>query len=271
MEKHLNTVISYFAYFHYIPTWDEIYTFFPVKITHAQLQSYMKHVAASLPPTRPQNSLKYTLPQYSTYKQIKHKVRSLKFEIKNNRTVQAYFYFLKLLPLVRFVGITGASAMTGIKPTDDIDLCIVTEHGQMWTTRFVVVLGAKLLRLHGGRGLCLNLFFDEVDLVIPRHKQNSYIAHELLQMKQVIDKDRVYKKFLKTNGWIARYFPNAPVTPLRRHVKGRARFVLHEKILKSIQLPLIRRNKTGMHLSPTQLWLFKRDFEKKLKRVGLVI
>ena len=240
----------------------------------------------------PQDDAQYTLPQYSTHFVGNPKS---KFKIKENKaagTIQLYLYVLQSLPLVRFVGITGASAMTGIKPTDDIDLCIVTKRGLLWTTRFVVVVLAKILHIHHATGVCLNLFFDESDLTIAKLKQNSYIAHELLQMRPIINKNGIYGRFLTQNTWIYKYFPNArsvipesTVTPrsssfwlaqnrfwmcsfhsLTRMTKRSLEF-----LFKYLQLPIIMRNRTGLYISPTQLWLFKNDFEKKLKRKGLVL
>ena len=296
MDNHLNAVLRYFAYFRYRPSFEELYMFFPVKITKKRLmevcQLFDKRHSGKRSASRirswsrhaPQDDAQYTLPQYSTHFVGNPKS---KFKIKENKaagTIQLYLYVLQSLPLVRFVGITGASAMTGIKPTDDIDLCIVTKRGLLWTTRFVVVVLAKILHIHHATGVCLNLFFDESDLTIAKQKQNAYIAHELLQMRSIIDKNGIYGRFLTQSTWIYKYFPNARSVIPYRDTGSRTwipdsclpagRFIgMTQKIdtiFKWAQLPIIMSNKTGLYISPTQLWLFKNDFEKKLKRKGLV-
>jgi len=266
MERHLKTVLNYFRYFSYAPSFGEIYTFFPQRITKKNLRSLLI-------------SSHYTLPQYSIHKE---ESSNLKFKIFNNKivvTIQTYISFLKWCPFVRFVGVTGASAMMGPRKSDDLDLCIVTKRNLLWTTRFFVVALAKMLGIHSGTGVCLNLFFDESDLVILKKKHNSYIAHELLQMKPVIDKDCVYRRFLTENQWIYMFFPNAQSRNAKRETQNVqtnhvTRYTLDEhveRLFKSIQLPIIIRNKTAFSITSTQLWLFKNDFEKKLKRRGLVI
>ena len=34
--------------------------------------------------------------------------------------------------------------------------------------------------------VCLNLFFDESDLAVPKFKRSEYVAHEVLQMKPLV-------------------------------------------------------------------------------------
>jgi hypothetical protein len=191
--------------------------------------------------------------------------------------IKIYIFILRLLPLIQFVGITGASAMWGLRENDDVDLFIITRHGFLWTTRFVVILLAKMLGIHGRRGACLNLFFDESDLAIPKKKQNSYIAHEILQMKPVIDIGEIHRSLISQNAWIASYYPNSRRKNLEERIKTdsfcllSSFFCLLEPLARLIQLPIILRNKTSLLITPTQLWLFKKDFEKKLKRKGLVL
>jgi len=307
MKNHLFTVLTYFGYFSYTPSFDEIYTFFPHKIGKEALQSCIdKEVAAktirrilinkefrlfkqsllnlNFEPEFP----RYTLPQYS----IKtNKILNIKNQNVNKwrkKTIQRYIEILQAFPFVRFVGVTGTSAMRRLQENDDLDLCIVTKHGLVWTARFFTVIVAKMLGIHTYTGVCLNLFFDEADLIIPRKKHNSYIAHELLQMKPIIDKDGIYQRFLEENKWIYTFFPNAPyVIPThsnsvqapvgiqkRKLYRSRIKFGMTQgidRLFKLIQLPIIYRNRAAFYITPTQLWLFKNDFEKKLKRSGLVI
>ena len=276
MKAHLRTVFDYFAYFSYAPSFSEIHTFFPKKISAKALKDYLANEVSGGSLVllshnryfRASKSDSYTIPQYSifTRKTIQ-------------KDIQRYLDVLMLIPLVRFVGVTGASAMNGHRIDDDLDLCIVTKKGFMWTTRFLVVCIAKLLGIHTSTGVCLNLFFDERDLIIPATKRNSYIAHELIQMKPIVDKDFTHKRFFQSNPWITQYYPNiriqlSPKTSRESQAAHNYFFSLITHIdrwFKLIQLPIIKRNETALFISPHQLWLFKYDFEKKLKRRGLVI
>lgn len=291
MRKNLLTVLNYFGYFLYAPSFEEIYVFFPKQIVKKDLAVFLNNEVKNKKILRLPNDrlfrvfqsssnlhsattsrFLYTLPQYSITR-----LQSSKNKI--SAAVQIYVWMLKLCPLIRFVGITGKSAMTGIRSDDDIDLCIVTKHGLLWTTRFFVIVLAKLLRIHSKTGVCLNLFFDEDYLSISHKKQNIYIAHELLQMKPLIDKNNIYYQFLIKNRWLCRYFPNVPfVISMKIEIQNEVSHIdpidiiqIIDRLFKSVQLPIILRNHVAFSITPTQLWLFKNDFEKKLKRAGLVI
>jgi len=299
MSKHILTVLDYFAYFSYAPSFKELHTFFSRKITQKDLRNILSQeikqgkilrLPNKLGFRAPQSAIYfypleinhscYTLPQYSMRIQEKSQLRNQNSIFWTVKTVQIYFQILKHLPFVLFVGVTGKSAMSGIDEKDDVDLFIVTKKDQLWTTRFVSIILAKILGIHTKNGVCLNLFFDESDITITQNKRNSYIAHEILQMKPMIDKANTYRKFLGNNQWIYRYFPNAKSRNIKRVTqnvkinKNDTRYASNkciERLLKSIQLPIILRNKTALFITKKQLWLFKNDFEKKLKRHGLVI
>lgn len=292
MRKDLHHVLAYFGYFGYAPSFEEIHTFFPKMITRKTLSTLLISECKQKKLVRLPNKIEfrllqgssnhyplatnnshYTLPQYS--------IRRQSFVVGCQRKyidmrVQIYLSLLKIIPFVRFVGITGKSAVEEIRSDDDVDLFIMTKQGLIWTTRFIVVLLAKLLGIHGSNGVCLNLFFDESDLTITKIKKNSYIAHEILQMKPLIDKENIFFAFIEANKWIFEYFPNAP-QPKAKGSKlkvQKVNKVLHathkllDSFFKSIQLPIIKKNKTGFRITNRQLWLFKSDFEAKLKQRG---
>jgi len=297
MEKNLATVLNYFSFFSYAPTFDEIHVFFPVKVGEKTLLTFLHHqIRQKSLLLMPQSNCgaskysigdwkgrlvkdSYTLPQYSISAMQKN-LENNNAQIKNVvGTVQTYVSLLRKCPFVRFVGITGSSAMVGVTQNNDVDLCIVTKSGFLWTTRFITIFLAKILGIHSRTGVCLNLFFDESNLSVPKNKRNSYIAHEIIQMKGVLDKGSVHQRFLTENGWIFRYFPNANthaqnnISPSHRLPPQSICFLcrMADSLFRRIQLPIIYRNHTSLSITNTQLWLFKNDFEKRLKRKGLVI
>ena len=58
---------------------------------------------------------------------------------------------------------------------------------------------------------------DELSLVIPNDKRNIYTAHEVLQVVPLLDRGRVYKKFLEENSWVGEYWMNGVVRS-KKHV-----------------------------------------------------
>lgn len=123
--------------------------------------------------------------------------------------------FLRWVPTIKMVAVTGALAVNNAKEDDDIDFLIITSKNRLWLTRIQAVLLIELLasrpQLEKGRlkdTICLNIFLDENHLRMPKEKQNLFVAHEIVQMKPLWQKDAVYQKFLKENQWVKKFLPN---------------------------------------------------------------
>jgi len=123
--------------------------------------------------------------------------------------------FLRLIPTIKMIAVTGALAVNNVKEEDDIDFLIVVSKNRLWLTRIQAVLLIELFasrpQLDKGRlqdAICLNIFLDENHLQMPREKQNLFVAHELVQMKLLWQKDNVYQKILKENQWVKKFLPN---------------------------------------------------------------
>lgn len=123
---------------------------------------------------------------------------------------------LRLLPTVRMIGVTGSLSMGNAGQDSDIDLLIVTVAGTLWITRLLAFAFLKFsaqvkLRRFGDTRvqdkLCLNLWLDENNMGFSQ-RADIYTAHEILQVKILLDRGNTYQKFLKTNLWVREVFPN---------------------------------------------------------------
>lgn len=294
MDKDLKHVLDYFAFFSYSPSLEHIYMFYPRRISYTSLKKRLDTYVHAHKLLSFRNSMQkytcleyldslkhdlksteyYTLPQYSIRHHKNQKNRNADYLSQKLASIQLYIRVMQYIPSVRFVGLTGSSAMIHTGKHGDIDLCIVTAKDQLWTTRLILVVIGKLLGMYGSKA-CLNLFFDESDLRIAKEKQNTYVAHELLQLVPIIDKGNIHSCFFRSNQWVKRYFPNTLHLFTSRHLKKNTKNSAYlpywiELIAKTIQKPIIHRNKTGLKVTATQLWLFKSDFEKKLHAASLV-
>lgn len=123
--------------------------------------------------------------------------------------------WLRLIPTIKMVGITGALAMNNSDKDDDIDFLIVTAKNRLWLTRlltvFLVGLAAKRRR-PGDQDfcdkICLNMFLDEDHLEVPKKEQDLFSAHEVLQLKPIWDKKGIYDKFVSQNQWVKKFLAN---------------------------------------------------------------
>lgn len=123
--------------------------------------------------------------------------------------------YLRLIPSIKLIVVTGAVAIDNARKDDDIDLFIITSAERLWLTRILVV---SLIELLGKRRhpqdlnpvdkICLNIFLDENHLALPKSKHNLFSAHEIVQMKVIYQKDNLYQKFLKSNQWLKKFLPN---------------------------------------------------------------
>lgn len=123
--------------------------------------------------------------------------------------------WLRLIPWIRLVGVTGALSMKAAKEQDDIDLLIVTARNRLWLTRLLAVLLVELVAKRRRPGdkevkdrICLNMFLDEDHLGVPRKERDLFSAHEVCQLMVLWEKGRTYQKFLKGNQWVAKFLPN---------------------------------------------------------------
>lgn len=129
---------------------------------------------------------------------------------------------LSLLPSIRLIAVTGSVAISNAKPTDDIDLLIITSPHTLWLTRPLVFVLLKLLykrrrpissttppTIDNSNVICDNLWLDMTALRVMPQKRNLYTAHELMQLQPVFERDGAYQCFLSANFWVSNYLANA--------------------------------------------------------------
>lgn len=271
----LKETLYYFAFFKYAPTVLELWTFYPQKIDFNEFASAVKNLA-----DRDKLIIKkekVVLPENKLLLQLTAKKALFSREkiAKRKLILQA----LGLLPQVKFIGISGSVAVNNAQEKDDIDIFVITKKKRLWLARFLLIVITSVLGIRREpkaksykNKLCFNLFFSEENLQIDKHKQTEYVAHEILQLKPVINKNKTYERFLLCNDWIFKFFPNAKE---RLKLSSQSGVVedkkqswlgnLLEALLKKVQLQLINRHKTKEVITDTQLWFFPEDFEKKLR------
>jgi predicted nucleotidyltransferase len=317
--EHLLKTINYFNFFDYPPTFEEIYLFFSKKISQKELKKILQKAEEKKLVKKiifdQKNPPRYTVGEYSI--EIKNSKLKIQNYINKRRLIDSYrkkqvialkklkqwrfriyLKLLSLLPQIKLIGLSGSLAMQNAKEDDDIDLFIITARNRLWTARLAAVFLAIVLGLKRPRGVkkapnrvCLNLFFDLADLAVPKQKRSEFVAHEVLQMKPLVDKDNTYIRFLQANRWVYQFFPNGERLSSRLRVITRSvipprgkssklkfkiqnlKFLLiifnliidsFELIFKKLQLYLIKKHRTTELITATQLWFHPEDFEKRL-------
>lgn len=251
--------IKYFAFFRFVPTLSQYYIFAKSKKLPPNSRVIKGRVVTKLN----QLFLKETL------------LRARLSQQKINRQLPL-LKFLGNLPWVQYLGISGSASMLNAKEEDDLDLFVITKAKKLWTARFFLIiltslLGKRRLRLATKvkDKLCLNLFFSEQNLKIPKHKQTEYVAHEVLQLKTIVNKNQTYEQLLTTNPWIFKLFPQAKNGTRVYQAKSiQSTPGVIERMLEKFQRHLISKHQTQELITDTQLWFFPDDFEKRLAKSG---
>jgi hypothetical protein len=200
--------------------------------------------------------------------------------------------WLKLIPSVTLVGVTGGVAVNNALPNDDIDLFIITARDTLWITRVLVTFIVELLgvRRHPSdrnvkNKICLNMFMSERSLGIPKKEQDLYTAHEVLQMAPLWARGNSYKQFLESNSWVKNLLPIAwGIKHVGRNNHPKASYFwtyisvfflrFLEKPSKYVQLWYMSSRRTREVITPrilkfhpndARVWI-RKEFEKRLSK-----
>ncbi|OGC68943.1 hypothetical protein A2415_04040 [candidate division WWE3 bacterium RIFOXYC1_FULL_39_7] len=130
--------------------------------------------------------------------------------LENNQHI---FEMLKIVPWIKFLGVTGSVAAFNADKTSDIDIFIISAKNRLWLTRGFTAILLKIaktyVRVDAEPGkLCPNLFVDESALEWPKEKQTVYTAHEIALIHPIFQRENTYFKFLAANDWVKKYLPH---------------------------------------------------------------
>ena len=128
--------------------------------------------------------------------------------IKLKRLVKVA-YWLKYLPFVRMVGVTGGLAMKNAHSRSDWDLLVVTAGERIWTGRTLVTGFAQAIgKRRSGKKivnrLCLNYFLTQDSLEVMT--KDLFSANEYMFMTPLFG-GQVFQRFQIRNQWIKKMKP----------------------------------------------------------------
>lgn len=124
-------------------------------------------------------------------------------------------WFLKFIPTLKLIGISGGLALNNADKNDDIDLFLITAKNRLWITRLLVILildfwgmrrKVKMSKDEASGKLCPNILLEEDQL--EQKNKDLFTAHEVLQMKVIWQRGNIYKKYLEDNNWAFKFLPN---------------------------------------------------------------
>ncbi|MCK9378941.1 MAG: hypothetical protein M0P97_02240, partial [Candidatus Moranbacteria bacterium] len=142
---------------------------------------------------------------------VDRRLRGNKTAILKTKKMRKFIWFLRFVPFVRMIGVTGRLAMKTAQSKSDWDLLVVLRSGRIWTGRTFFTIASHLMgkRRYGKKikdRLCLNYFITEKTLEITN--KDLFSANEYFFMFPVFDSGSIFEKFQSENSWIKRFHPN---------------------------------------------------------------
>src|SRR3989338_9159409 len=131
------------------------------------------------------------------------------------RKAKFFSRLLKIIPWIKLVGISGGLALNNAAKADDIYIAVITAKGRLWICRLFILgllslVGQRRVKKDTGKKIagkfCVNILLEEDRL--EQKNKDIYVAHEVLQMKVLWQRDGIYSKYLEDNSWAFKFLPN---------------------------------------------------------------
>jgi len=135
---------------------------------------------------------------------VKKRIENNKISVGKLNKLLRITKWLRFIPFVKMIGVTGALAMKNATAKSDLDLLIVLKHGKIWTGRTLVTLFLHIIgkRRHGTKivdRICLNFFITDDSLEIIT--KDLFSANEYMFLFPLYGW-KTYKRFQIRNQWI---------------------------------------------------------------------
>lgn len=153
--------------------------------------------------------------------------------------------FLKFIPYIRMIAVSGRVAMKNAEGESDLDLLIIFEKGHIFTGRFLSfallsILGVRRKDKKIKNRICLNHFLS-TDFSVS--VKDLFSSHAYVFMLPIFNFES-YQKFLKKNEWIKNYCPNFrnEIQALKEEKDNNFSKIFRKILEKVFSLEFIERN-----------------------------
>ena len=198
--------VAYFDIFDYPLTAEQILFFLPSPSTSVKELSLAAETLV-LEGTLKKENRYFFLPTNNgniTEKRIENERRAKKM-LSYARFIAA---FIKRVPFVRGVFITGSLSKDVAASASDIDFMVVTAEHRLWICKTFLTMFRKTFLFGRSKFFCTNFYVTENGFTV--NKRNFYTAIEVVTTK-VIWNEYAFLRFQQDNYWTKGFFPNASV------------------------------------------------------------
>lgn len=151
---------------------------------------------------------------------VARRIEKDKISSRKMKIIRRAVFWLRFVPYVRMVAVTGTVAMKNAEGKSDLDLLIVLSHGRLFIGRTLVTALVHIMgkRRHAGKiadRVCLNCFLTGLSL--ESRLKDAFSASEYFFIRPLFGQ-KTFLQFKEENGWIGEFknnFPQAANTSLK--------------------------------------------------------
>ncbi len=149
---------------------------------------------------------------------IEERIKKQKISAGKLKRLSRVAYWLRTIPFIRMIGVTGGLAMKNAHSQSDWDLLIVIAEGHIWTGRTLVTIFTQLIgkRRYGKKiinRVCLNYFVTDASLEVIT--KDLFSANEYMFLIPLFG-ENVYRRFQIKNQWIKAMKPSYNLSEIAR-------------------------------------------------------
>jgi hypothetical protein len=214
LEREILHTITYFDVFSYPLTKEQLYAFlYYAAASDIQLEDSLHRLIQ-------QNLLHSSQGYYYLSGRTEEIVASrLENEQRASRMLRHarwVSFFLKQMPFVRAIFITGSLSKHVAPHKSDIDFMIIAEIDRLWICKMILTAFRRIVLFNSKKYFCINLMVTENGLYFPHH--NYYTAIEIATT-QIVWNTAAFERYQKENVWIRDYLPHwHPLPATVRHL-----------------------------------------------------
>lgn len=231
IQQEIIKVLTYFDYFRFPLSLDEIHRFIGVLIEKEELKRETDRLLSS----GEIFCFEDCFLLINDPERVERKLIGKKMANKRMKRAKVIASLIMSFPFVRMVSISGSLSKGYADKSTDIDFFIVTTENQLWTARTFLHLLKKvsfLFRLE--HSFCMNYFLSESHLEI--EEQNYFTAVELATL--IPNKGKgIHSQLIDKNKWLSHHLPNVKIEYVPQKTLGPKYLKwLFEALLKSKKL-----------------------------------
>ncbi len=268
MEKVKDAILKTLTYadvFDYPLREDELWRFLiGKKITYSQFTAGLQILLKQKQIGQLKNY--YFLPNQAALIELRQK--RYRFAKDKLRLAEKIARYIRYVPTVDLIGISGSLAMNNTDKEEDIDLFVVSAPQTLFITRVLVVVLLSILGVRRRPGdrevknkICINMWLDGSRLKLPENERDLFVAHEIAQLKPLFSRNLIYERFLLANSWLKKYLPHIKIIKLKRRTLSKPVAVARicEKFLRHWQIKYMQKRRTTEKISSTLLKFHPQD------------